>query len=140
MVAQWVVNDALRAELRTALTENIQQFGPDIILAHRLGTLLSYDLFTYDNVGRNLANGRIYVTFGSQIANTFVRARMWGGRIPMVTAKKWYHLFNKLDPAFTAQIAEPGEPDFSQVETDTRPGTAQQQLAEIPATLIIPTH
>jgi hypothetical protein len=39
MVAQWVVNDALRTELRAALTENIQQFGQDIILARSLGTL-----------------------------------------------------------------------------------------------------
>jgi metacaspase-1 len=122
MVAQWVVSNDLRNELRAALTASIQQFGPDIILAHSLGTLLSYDLFTYDNVGRNLANGRIYITFGSQIANTFVRARMWGGRVPMVAAKRWYHLFNKLDPAFTAPIAEPGKPEFFQIETDSPAG------------------
>src|SRR5271157_220990 len=122
MVAQWVVSDDLRRDLRAHLAATIQQFGPDIILAHSLGTLLSYDLFTYDDVGRNLAKGRIYITFGSQIANTFIRARMWGGRIPMVTVKRWYHLFNKLDPAFTAQIAEPGEPDFFQIETDSAAG------------------
>jgi len=83
---------------------------------------LSYDLFTYDDVGRKLAEGRIYITLGSQIGNTFVRARMWGGRVAMVPAKRWYHLFNKLDPAFTAQITEPGQITFLPVETDSPAG------------------
>ncbi|MBV9999721.1 MAG: caspase family protein [Verrucomicrobia bacterium] len=122
MVAQWVVSDALRKDLRAALSAAIQAFNPDIILAHSLGTLLSYDLFTHDDVGRKLAEGRIYITLGSQIANPFVRARMWGGRVAMVPAKRWYHLFNKLDPAFTAQITEPGQITFLQVETDSPAG------------------
>jgi hypothetical protein len=58
MVAQWVVNDALRRELRADLTAKIKEFGPDIILAHSLGTLLSYDLFTYSKSAGRYLYGR----------------------------------------------------------------------------------
>jgi hypothetical protein len=122
MVAQWVVSEELRKRLRALLAEKIRDFQPDIVLAHSLGSLLSFDLFTNDDPGRKLLDGKIYITFGAQIANVFVRAKMWAGLVPMVSTGTWYHLYNKFDPAFTAPISEPGEPRFLSVETDSLAG------------------
>jgi metacaspase-1 len=135
MVAQWVVDEQLRQKLRDDLTTTMRNFQPDIILAHSLGTLLSFDLFTHDDAGRNLLDGKIYITCGSQIANLFIRARMWAGLVPMVSARKWYHLFNKLDPAFTAPISEPGQARFSQVETDSPAGHSPTAIGGNPGYL-----
>jgi hypothetical protein len=124
MVVQWVVDANVRAQCRDRVANLIDQFQPDIVCAHSLGTLLAYDLFSYDDNGRARIKDRTFVSFGSQIGNTFVRAKAWGGRIPMIPAKHWYHLFNHQDPAFTAQIQEPGEAGFTQTITDSPAGHA----------------
>lgn len=135
MVAQWVVDEQLRQRLRTLLSEKIRDFQPDIILAHSLGSLLSFDLFTNDESGRNLLDGRVYITFGAQIANVFVRAKMWAGLVPMVSNGTWYHLYNKLDPAFTAPISEPGQLRFFPVETDSPGGHSATAIGGSPGYL-----
>ena len=122
MVVQWVVDADLREKCRTVISDGIDQFQPDIICAHSLGTLLCYDLFTFDGVGGQKINGRTLVSFGSQIGNTFVEAKAWGGRVRMIAAKQWYHLFNHHDPAFTAEIQEPGVANFLEVVTDSPAG------------------
>ncbi|MBV8141355.1 MAG: caspase family protein [Verrucomicrobia bacterium] len=122
MVVQWVVDANLRKECRAAIAAKIDQFQPDIICAHSLGTLLCYDLFTFDTVGGEKINGRTFLSFGSQIDNTFVKAKAWGGRVRMIAAKQWYHLFNHQDPAFTAEIQEPGVANFLEVVTDSPAG------------------
>jgi hypothetical protein len=124
MVAQWVVDDQLRSRCREAIAAEIDRFQPDIVCAHSLGTLLCYDLFTFDAVGRQKIQGRTFVSFGSQIGNTFVQAKAWGGRVPMIAARQWYHLFNHQDPAFTAEIQEPGSANFLEVVTDSPAGHA----------------
>ncbi len=40
----------------------------------------------------------------------------------MIAAKQWYHLFNHQDPAFTAEIQEPGVVNFLEVVTDSPAG------------------
>ncbi|MBV8587393.1 MAG: caspase family protein [Verrucomicrobia bacterium] len=122
MVVQWVVDANLRAQCRERIASAIDKFQPDIICAHSLGTLLAYDLFSYDGNGKARIKDRTFISFGSQIGNTFVTAKAWGGRIPMIPAKRWYHLFNHQDPAFTAPIQQPGQPDFTQVITDSPAG------------------
>jgi hypothetical protein len=124
MVVQWVVDENLRAQCRDRVASVIDRFQPDIVCAHSLGTLLAYDLFTYDDNGRARIKDRTFLSFGSQIGNTFVTAKAWGGRIPMIPAKHWYHLFNHQDPAFTAQIQQPGQADFTQIITDSPAGHA----------------
>ena len=73
MVVQWVVDANVREECRAAVSAQIDQFQPDIICAHSLGTLLCYDLFTFDNVGGQKINNRTFISFGSQIGNVFVK-------------------------------------------------------------------
>lgn len=124
MVVQWLVDENLRKQCRDAVNAAIDQYNPQIICAHSLGTLLCYDLFTFDNVGRQKIQGRTFISFGSQIGNTFVKAKAWGGRMPMITARQWYHLFNHQDPAFTAEIQEPGSANFLEIVTDSAAGHA----------------
>jgi len=116
VVAQWVVEENLRAECRERILQNIKAFDPDVICAHSLGSLLCYDLFTHDQKGRNVIKDRVFVSFGSQIGNLFVREKAWGGRVSMINARLWHHLFNPHDPVFTAQIAI-NDPRFRQTTT-----------------------
>ena len=122
MVVQWVVDEGLRQKCRDVISKKIDLFQPDIICAHSLGSLLCYDLFTYDDIGRQKIAGRTFITLGSQIGNLFVTAKAWGGLVRMIAAKNWYHLFNHADPVLTAEIQEPGVSNFLQVITDSPAG------------------
>jgi len=114
MVAQWVADEALRAQLRKALTERIAADEPDVVCAHSLGSLIAYDTFA---LAPDLVAGRALITFGSQIANPAVRGDVFGGRIvPIKGIGHWYHLFNPNDHVFTARIRL-DDPGFSQVIT-----------------------
>ena len=102
MVAQWAQDADLRAEARQRVLKHTSQFEPDVVLAHSLGSLISYDAFA--RVENEAAiQGRYYISFGSQIGNPFVRDAL-GGRIVMMPAKEWFHLYNRHDKAFAAQI------------------------------------
>jgi metacaspase-1 len=116
VVAQWVVEKELRAECRDRILKDIASFNPAIICAHSLGTLLCYDLFTHDKAGRAAIGGRTFISCGSQIANPFVKAKAWAGRVDMIDAKFWYHLYNPNDPVFTAGI-NVTDPKFRQTVT-----------------------
>ncbi len=123
MVAQWVVEEALRTECRKTILSAMDDFKPTIVAAHSLGSLLTYDTFTHDQEGRDAIDGLTYLTFGSQIANPFVKARAWAGRVVMLEkAKFWYHLFNHRDPVLTHEIKLPGTTNFLQVTTDSPAG------------------
>lgn len=116
MVVQWADNSALRAAARKRVIDHTVRFDPHVVLAHSLGTLLSYDAFARPE-GRPIIAGRTFVSFGSQIGNAFVCSTL-GGRInPMAEARHWYHLFNPNDDAFTAQIRLVA-PNFEQITTE----------------------
>ena len=100
MIAQWGSEDALRANLRARLLRQLGGNSYDVIAAHSLGSLISYDTFRR-NPGA-LA-GKVLVTFGSQIANPFVRDCL-AGRIEPLDARMWYHLYNDDDHVFTAEL------------------------------------
>jgi hypothetical protein len=116
MVAQWAENDELREGAGDAVREHIVRFKPDAILAHSLGSLICYDLF--NNPGdANLLKDRVFVTFGSQIGNPFVRDAL-GGRIDVIEpANRWFHLYNVHDDAFAAPLRMRAE-NFRQVLTE----------------------
>jgi hypothetical protein len=114
MVAQWAAKEKLRAKTREKLLKRIAQVKPDLILAHSLGSLITYDLFACH--GKAPFAGRVVVTFGSQIGNPFVRDAL-GGRIIFIEgSQRWFHLFNVNDRAFAARLRVVN-PAFEQVLT-----------------------
>jgi len=100
----------------------VKKYEPDIMLAHSLGSLVTYNALssspaTLGNAVAKLIGKMTYVTFGSQIANPFVVRNLTPGRIAPLSVKQWYHLYNSEDDVFTAPIRLPGVANFKQVDT-----------------------
>src|SRR6478672_3722201 len=104
MVAEWDQNAPLRAELRKRLIERINTFNPDVIMAHSLGSVICYDAFSHED--KNACAGRYLVTFGSQIANPFLKAAHFDNNIGGLNQRYWFHLFNKSDPVLAHRIVD----------------------------------
>src|SRR5437870_371585 len=121
MVAQLAVESDLRRELRNNLVDAINDLKPDVLAAHSLGTLITYDLFRNDRRGQNILQNAVYITFGSQINNPFARSRLFPGQIQVPNVRFWYHLFNPQDPVLTAPI-QIGDRRFLQVPTPSPSG------------------
>src|SRR5262245_43001355 len=96
MIAQWATEDQLRRRLRDRVLTAVEAKRPDVVCAHSLGSLICYDAFRR-NPG-TLAE-RVFITFGSQIGNPFVRDAL-AGRIEPLDARMWYHLYNPDDHVF----------------------------------------
>lgn len=114
MVVQWTESEPLRRQLRQMICDEIKAFQPDIIAAHSLGSLVSYDTFIHERKLADMA-GRTFISFGSQIGNPFVRSS-FGGRLVTPGAQRWFHLFNSEDDVMTSPIRVADE-NFEQVET-----------------------
>jgi hypothetical protein len=116
MIVQWVENQALRRELRTFVFDQVISAMPDVVCAHSFGSLVAYDAFAHAS-GRAAPAfaGAMFVTFGSQIGNPFVRAQ-FAGRIVPVACRRWFHLFNPHDNVFTARLRI-ADARFEQVDT-----------------------
>jgi len=103
MVVQWIENDDLREKTRQRV---LARFGDgqrwDIVAAHSLGSLICYDAFRSRD-GRNAVRNSIFLSFGSQLGNMFVRGG-FGGKIEPLNAAFWYHVFNPHDPVFTHSL------------------------------------
>lgn len=113
MVAKWAADPVLRARLRKSLASAIRQHQPQALIAHSLGSLITYDLLARP-VTAALGEARVLVTLGSQINNPFVRDLL-GGRIHELRTRHWFHLYNRHDGAFTAPITA-ALPCFTQVD------------------------
>jgi metacaspase-1 len=122
-VVAWLEDDDFRTEVRRQLLETIADKKPDIVLAHSLGSLISYDAFSSEDdlsdhpAAQTHLKKLTYVTLGSQLANPFVVGNLTPGRIEMLDVRYWYHLFNEHDSVFTAPIRLPGEDRFLQIRT-----------------------
>jgi metacaspase-1 len=111
MVIQWVDIPALRDALCKRVGDHIARFEPDLIAAHSLGTLISYDLLRRDIAANQGARhrGQVLFTFGSQIAHPAVLP-VFDGRIePLHDANgdglaHWFHLYNARDRVFTRPL------------------------------------
>lgn len=121
MVAQFTAEDGLRDDLRARLANVLDNETPDLVAAHSLGTLLTFDFLRNDTRARKYRS-LTYLSFGSQINNPFVRARLWPGRLTMPDVKFWYHLFNPQDPVLVADISMPGAGNFRSVTTPSPAG------------------
>jgi hypothetical protein len=121
MVTQWAADATLRRKLCDELESALRTFKPDLVCAHSLGTLLSYDLFAEQGRAPG-SESYAYVTFGSQIGNPTVR-QAFGGRLVPIGARYWFNLYNRHDDVFTTSIRIPSE-YYEELSTDfDRPGT-----------------
>jgi hypothetical protein len=118
-VVAWVEDKDFQAQTRARLAEAIKTHKPDVLLAHSLGSLVSYNLL--DNLPQDAAlraacSDLTFLTLGSQIGNPFVVGNLANGRIRRLEVNRWYHLYNDEDDVFTAPIRL-FEDNFSQVDT-----------------------
>lgn len=120
-VVAWLEDEKFKKESRARILEAVDDFGPDIVLAHSLGSLITYNAFTHRDAQtepRRKALSKIhYVTLGSQLGNPFVVRNLTPGRIVVPPIKNWFHLYNERDDVFTAPIRLWGQDNFLQVET-----------------------
>lgn len=122
-VVAWLEDDRFRARVRKRLLKTIGEEKPDVVLAHSLGSLISYDaLSSHEDIARHPKAKKhlqrmTYVTLGSQIGNPFVVRNLTPGRIEALPVKQWSHLYNREDDVFTAEIRLPGVANFIQTET-----------------------
>jgi hypothetical protein len=121
MVAQLCTQASLRRELRDLLAKKLAAEMPDMIAAHSLGSLVTYDFLRNDPRGKTLAADIQYMTFGSQINNVFAHSRLFPGPIKVPNVKFWFHLFNVHDHVLTAPI-DIKDPKFLQVLTPSEAG------------------
>jgi hypothetical protein len=121
MVAQLCTESALRHDLRSLLAKTLTDDPPDLIAAHSLGTLVTYDFLRNDPRGKNIAANMRYMTFGSQINNVFAHSRLFPGPIKVPNVKFWFHLYNRNDPVMTAPIGI-ADDRFLQVLTPSAAG------------------
>lgn len=111
MVVQWIDHPELRDALCKRVGDQLTAFQPNLIAAHSLGTLISYDLLRRDIAAGNVQahEGQVLLTFGSQIAHPSVLP-VFDGRIePLHDAAfdglaHWYHLYNARDRVFTRPL------------------------------------
>ncbi len=120
-VVAWVESEDFQAKTRKLMLDAVAGFKPDVILAHSLGSLVTYNAFTHAEAGASSAAPFLakahYVTLGSQIGNPFVVGNLTHGRIEVPKVRHWHHLYNKHDDVFTAPIRLQGVANFSQLQT-----------------------
>jgi len=120
-VVAWVEDDGFKARTRKRVFERIKAFEPDVILAHSLGSLVTYNAFTHPEARAEdvaaLLRKATYVTFGSQINNPFVVRNLTNGRVQPLEVAAWRHLYNEHDDVFTAPIRNWPVANFRQIET-----------------------
>jgi hypothetical protein len=117
-VVAWVENEKFKRESRKLVLDAVARYEPDVICAHSLGTLVTYDAFADPDAAAAPALRRArYLTLGSQLNNAFVVGNLAGGRLGALPVSYWYHLFNENDQVFTAPIQLWDMRDFQQVET-----------------------
>jgi hypothetical protein len=110
MVAQWSTDDELRENLRDLILKKMRSNSYDVVLAHSLGSLICYDTFVRN---ADEIEGKVFVSFGSQIGNPAVRD-VFAGRIQALATHRWYHLFNPDDRVLTRAL-EIAADNFQQV-------------------------
>jgi hypothetical protein len=128
MVTQFAADAALRDKLRKELTKQIEKSKPDVVFAHSLGTLVTYDLFLHPP--RNTIIGdRSYITCGCQIGRAALRT-LFGGRLEMIGAKEWYNLYNENDDVLVVSFTIYA-PNFQTVPTPFElPGVGDHDAVE----------
>jgi hypothetical protein len=120
-VVAWVEDEDFKRRSRQRILDAVAAQQPDIILAHSLGSLVTYNAFSHADAQQAEIKDQLakadYITFGSQIGNPFVISNLTNGRILPLGVRNWRHLYNAYDDVFTAPIRLPEMPTFRQTET-----------------------
>lgn len=120
-VVAWVENERFKRQSRKRVLDAVREHRPDVILAHSLGSLVTYNAFAHEDAEepeiKALLEKAKYVTFGSQIGNPFVVNNLTNGRILPLDVDFWHHLYNVHDDVFTAEIRLPNVANFKQTNT-----------------------
>jgi hypothetical protein len=120
-VVAWVEDEEFKRKSRKRVLDAVRKHRPDVILAHSLGSLITYNAFSHPDakeakVKETLARAK-YVTFGSQIGNPFVIRNLTNGRVLPLDVSFWHHLYNEEDDVFTAPIRLWEGANFRQTDT-----------------------
>jgi hypothetical protein len=120
-VVAWVEDEGFQRQSRKRVLDAVREHQPDVILAHSLGSLVTYNAFSHEDAAepeakRILSKAR-YVTFGSQIGNPFVVSNLTNGRVLPLPLRFWHHLYNLHDDVFTAPIRLWDAGNFRQTDT-----------------------
>ena len=120
-VVAWAADDDFRKKTRKFILNHIVEYKPDIVLAHSLGSLLTYDAFAHADAKseevKKILESVTYVTFGSQLGNPFVKQSVTNGRVARLDVRNWFNLYNKHDKVFTESIDLPNADNFTQIDT-----------------------
>lgn len=133
-VVAWVEDKGFQAETRKLVLDAVADFKPDVILAHSLGSLITYNALSHPDAAADAVSKALkqsnYVTFGSQIGNPFVLGNLTHGRVQRLAVKHWHHLYNEHDDVFTARLNVPGAENFTQLLTPfDLPGSGDHDAA-----------
>lgn len=104
MVVAWMESSELRGLARARIKQWVNLANPGIVIAHSLGGMISYDLFSHEP---EILDGRHWITAGTQIGNPFVATRFNAPPHPIANATRWWHLYNEYDHVFTAPLDTP---------------------------------
>ncbi|MCG8413611.1 MAG: caspase family protein [Pseudomonadales bacterium] len=133
-VVAWVSDRAFQRKTRKRVLKAINDFSPDLLLAHSLGSLITYNALSHPDsaeLSRKLAR-MTYVSFGSQLGNAFVIRNLTFGRIQKLSVKWWFHLYNRHDDVFTEPLNLPDIDNFLQVNChENLPDSIADHAAEI---------
>ncbi len=123
-VVAWVENEEFQKQTRKRILDRLREEKPDVLMAHSLGSLVTYNALSHPDARRGGRRGlsktikeMTYVTLGAQIGNPFVVRNLTPGRIQPLDVKKWFHLYNEEDDVFTSPIRLWDADNFKQVET-----------------------
>lgn len=120
-VVAWVEDREFQKHTRDWLFARLREHQPDVVIAHSLGSLVSYNAFSHPSARENeiadILSGVNYLTIGSQIGNPFVVGNLTHGRVTPLAVKTWRHFYNRHDDVFTAPIRLPDANNFLQIET-----------------------
>lgn len=121
-VVAWLEDKPFQDQICARAFEKIRDFQPDIIFAHSLGSLVTYEMLLHpeaDSLAGQLAEMRL-VTFGSQLNNDFVKHTLTPGRLTTLPVKTWHNFYNPNDRIFTELIEIYDADNFTQVWTEFR--------------------
>lgn len=118
-VVAWLEDEPFRREVREQLLAALRRHRPHVIVAHSLGSLISYDVLSGDLTGEDAQRCRdfTYVTLGSQLGHPLVTPNLTSAELRPLPVRRWWHLFNPHDDVFTAPVRFPDQAGCEQIVT-----------------------